>query len=197
MGLLGGLLGGLASFGSAKALQEDSQQFQTSFYKQRYQRQLEDMRKAGLNPILSYQTGVPGTAGGGIASAGGLSTALTAGQQADAAQSQATSAKGLRGKQGDLTDSMAALNNASARLQGAQADLKGTELQRAQLIERIFREIGSGTNEIPSARTLFERTQDFLNKLNSDGAPTQRRTGPKEYEYGERTRHESFNKRNR
>jgi len=69
-GVFGGAAGGIGQYASAKALQEDAQQFQTSFYKQRYQRQMEDMRAAGLNPILAYKTGVPGTASASIASAG-------------------------------------------------------------------------------------------------------------------------------
>jgi len=80
---LSGIVAGGASsainFAFSKALQEDAQQFQTSFYKQRYQRQMADMRKAGLNPILSYRTGVPGMAGGGIASiTGGAGIAQSA-----------------------------------------------------------------------------------------------------------------------
>ncbi len=95
-------LGSVATFFTSKLLQEDAQQFQTSFYKQRYQRQMEDMRKAGLNPILSYRTGVPGTASAGIAGAGGIAGAFPAGISAGAAASQATSAKKLRATQEGL-----------------------------------------------------------------------------------------------
>lgn len=93
-----GISSGL-SFLTSKALQEDAQQFQTNFYKNRYQRQMEDMRKAGLNPILSYRTGAPGSGGAGIASQG---TAAAAGTTAAAATDQATSARGVRGQQKKL-----------------------------------------------------------------------------------------------
>lgn len=102
-GIIGGLLGGAIQSGVSKALQEDAQQYATSFYKQRYQRQMIDMRKAGLNPILSYRTGAPGTAGGtGIASAAGLAGAISGGVTAQAATSQASSAKGVRATQSQL-----------------------------------------------------------------------------------------------
>lgn len=98
-GAIGGIVGGIGSHFSAKALQEDAQKFTTSFYKQRYQRQMKDMRLAGLNPILAYRSGVPGTAASGIASAGGIAGAISGGISAAASGSQATSAKGLRAEQ--------------------------------------------------------------------------------------------------
>ncbi len=70
------LLGAAAQYASAKALQEDAQKFQVSFYEQRYQRQMADMRLAGLNPILSYKTGVPGGTTAGIASTTGIAEAV-------------------------------------------------------------------------------------------------------------------------
>ena len=58
---------------------------------------MEDMRAAGLNPILAYQTGVPGTAGGSAASRGSTSVgqAITAGARAPAEVAKAGSAKAL------------------------------------------------------------------------------------------------------
>lgn len=120
-GALGGLLGGAISAGVAKALQEDAQQFQTSFYKQRYQRQMADMRKAGLNPILSYRTGVPGTASAGIASAGGIASAISGGISAGAARSQASSAKGVRATQTQLLKSQVTTEQAKQNLLANQA----------------------------------------------------------------------------
>jgi len=99
-GALGAIAGAGISSGlsylNSKLLQEDAQRFATSFDKQRYQRQMEDMRTAGLNPILSYRTGAPGAGGAGIA---GQGTAAAAGISAAAQTSQAASAKGVRGNQ--------------------------------------------------------------------------------------------------
>lgn len=54
---------------AAKAESERMREFSRSMYEHRYQWQMEDMRKAGLNPILAYKTGAPG----GPGSAGGYS----------------------------------------------------------------------------------------------------------------------------
>lgn len=201
-GGIGQALGTVATFFTAKLLQEDAQQFQTSFYKQRYQRQMEDMRLAGLNPILAYKTGVPGTAGGGIASGGGA-----AGNQGPAFAAAAARLKevedeekvrrtktSLNEKLGETAeaqaraaDAAARNSDASANLNSANAQLKATELPKAHLLERFFQEIGTGAGEVPSAATLFQRGSDFMRRLNSDGAPSARRTGPP------KQRHESFN----
>ena len=66
----GGLLGAASSIGGsflenelAKGRTKDQYQYQKQLYENRYQWQMEDMRRAGLNPILSYKTGA-GSAGG-------------------------------------------------------------------------------------------------------------------------------------
>jgi len=148
-------LGTVASFFTSKLLQEDAQQFQTAFYKQRYQRQMEDMRKAGLNPILSYKTGVPGTASASISSAGGIAGAGSAGlaagaalSQAESAKTQATSAKGLReqqniliGQQIDTEETQQALNRDKGLAERANANLRDaqTALEQSQLPQAALR----------------------------------------------------------
>ncbi len=126
---LGDLASGAASsalnFAFSKALQEDAQQFQTSFYKQRYQRQMADMRKAGLNPILSYRTGVPGMAGGGIAG-------ITGG--AGLAQSAEAGARVTRiGTEKKLIAQQTQTSAAQARQAGTQSDLNLWSARQAKL----------------------------------------------------------------
>ena len=148
----GGAAGAAMAYTSAKLLQEDAQQFQTSFYKQRYQRQMEDMRSAGLNPILSYKSGVPGGATGSIASAGGIASSISAGQMAGVAMAKAqpaiektteetgkvTSAKGLIEKQAEteverkrMVQEQALAANASAAKTRAEEYLISAEGPRA------------------------------------------------------------------
>jgi len=56
MGIGGTLLGD--KLGQARA--KDQYMYQKQLYENRYQWQMEDMRRAGLNPILSYKTGAGG-----------------------------------------------------------------------------------------------------------------------------------------
>ncbi len=126
--LTGAVAGGANSaiqFAFNKALQEDAQQFQTNFYKKRYQRQMADMRKAGLNPILSYRTGVPGMAGGGIAS-------ITGG--AGIAQSAEAGAKiGRIGTEKDLLRQQTATSAAQAYQAKTQANVNLWERRESEI----------------------------------------------------------------
>lgn len=67
----GGILGfggtGLTALVSSAEAQRQ-RDFARKMYKHRYQYQMEDMRKAGLNPILSYRQGAPGGPAGVAAS---------------------------------------------------------------------------------------------------------------------------------
>ena len=85
IGAAGGLAGGLIDRGTAKAGQSAQASFNERMYRNRYQWQMEDMRAAGLNPILSYKQGAPSGPGiGGVSSniagavAGGVSSGLAA-----------------------------------------------------------------------------------------------------------------------
>lgn len=51
---------------------------------------MEDMRKGGLNPILSYRTGAPGTTGGGAGPASGVGQAAIGGAKVGSAVGLAT-----------------------------------------------------------------------------------------------------------
>lgn len=74
---------------------------------------MKDMRAAGLNPILSYQTGVPGTVGSGIGS----------GSEGAGAGVLGAAKKGLEG--------ITAVQQ--ARLTGAQADIAGSQAVSAKI----------------------------------------------------------------
>jgi len=65
--LVGGatsLLGGLFQNSSAKSAAASQQKFQEKTLRHQYQWGMEDMRKAGLNPILAYKQGGAGSASG-------------------------------------------------------------------------------------------------------------------------------------
>ncbi len=70
---------------AAKRAAQKQMDFQREMYSTRYQMQMTDMRKAGLNPILSYKTGAPGGPAGasyspvnvGAAAGPGIQQAVT------------------------------------------------------------------------------------------------------------------------
>lgn len=127
----------ISAYASAKKLQEDAQQFQTSFYKQRYQRQMEDMREAGLNPLLAYKTGVgPGTSAG-IASTSGVGR-LAEGMKEGAGAKERTTASELNKAQiltekqkADTLYAQGILAGSSARDARAAAELKEAKIPDA------------------------------------------------------------------
>lgn len=65
-GIASAVQGSIANFLSIKEAKKQ-RQFIEKMYKHRYQYQMEDMREAGLNPILSYSQAPPGGPQGGIA----------------------------------------------------------------------------------------------------------------------------------
>lgn len=62
-----GIGGSALSASAARRAAKRAYQRQVRFYKNRYQWQMEDMKSAGLNPILAYQTGAPGSPGAPVA----------------------------------------------------------------------------------------------------------------------------------
>lgn len=64
IGAASSLIGGIFQKQSAKDAASTQMAFQERMYKNRYQYQMADMRKAGLNPILSYRQGPGGAPAG-------------------------------------------------------------------------------------------------------------------------------------
>lgn len=61
---VGSLIGGERKNAAQISMAREQMAFQERMYKSRYQMQMDDMRAAGLNPILSYSQGPPGAPGG-------------------------------------------------------------------------------------------------------------------------------------
>lgn len=60
--IFGSIIGAIGANSARKAQKAEAQrnrEFQQAMYQHRYQWQMEDMRRAGLNPILSYKMGAP------------------------------------------------------------------------------------------------------------------------------------------
>jgi hypothetical protein len=140
--MLGGLLGGVGSFygqqsaNQANAAQADKQmQFQKESRETAYQTAVEDMKKAGLNPMLAYQQGGAGNQPGAQAQ---MQSALGAGvTSAVHGLSKIQETKNLA-SQNELIHSQIDDTNASAVLKRATAI---TEAYRPGLTQAQTNEI--------------------------------------------------------
>lgn len=131
------LLGFGLQAGAAKAFQEDAQEFQKKLFKNRYQWTMQDMERAGLNPMVVAKGGMAGSATGpGIASPGPLNEGSwnLRRQQAKQASAQEGVAHAARGElatrsEYNVANAQAARDNAAksraeARLNNARATIE-------------------------------------------------------------------------
>ncbi len=79
-----GLIGGSKQNKAAQAASQAQMDFQERMSNTQYQRVMEDMQKAGLNPMLAYKQGGAGTPGGSTYSPVNVGTAAAQGAQAGA-----------------------------------------------------------------------------------------------------------------
>lgn len=82
--LVSSLAGSALSGAIGRANQEDAQDFNREMYGSRYQMQMEDMRKAGLNPMLSYLQSPSSSPGSPIASVPDFGSTINQSRMADA-----------------------------------------------------------------------------------------------------------------
>jgi len=127
----------------AKEAAEEQMRFQREMYGSRYQMTMADMKKAGLNPILAYQSGVGGSPSGASYSpvnvgAAGVSGAVGAGDALGGAISSAISAR--RHKQELLNMKEMAKKTAeeakTTRSMGWRHDVEGALARERQATEK-------------------------------------------------------------
>ena len=150
-GLLGAALGAAGGIGqSAWSAAEAAKQrrWQRRMRQTAYQDTMQDMVKAGLNPILAYQRGPSGIGSGATANIANLGGAMAAGAQAG-------SAKALKKKQEDLVD---------AQIQ-TEVEKKQREMEHTQLLNEQTH-MARYDRMLKSARNAFYYRR-------KDGLPTQ------------------------
>lgn len=138
---------------------------QIDFFGRRYQLQMADMKKAGLNPILSYRQSPPGVGTQAMAAVENLGLS---GAQASASSAQATFAREQARTQADVRNQIRAVTaremasarniEADTRLKGVQEILAGTRAGR----EAVETAIGRHEEGIRRARASSARGAERL-----------------------------------
>lgn len=124
---LGGLIGGATSDYFNSKAQERQYQYNKDLYQHRYQWQVEDMRKAGLNPVLAGLNGSVGSAGSvGMV---GANTSSSFGADYNSARQIDTIQKKQLENQTKQTDSSLKLN--AAQEKRIAGELTRMEVQNA------------------------------------------------------------------
>lgn len=127
-GTANALTGGLIKFGFDKAATDHANDLNVKNYAQRYQLAVQDMKAAGLNPIMAATSGI----GGNIQGVSGFSSSVPSiGSEANAISSSALSRK-QAGNVDALAKSQVAANSSSAAKLAADSDAirQGIEFNR-------------------------------------------------------------------
>ena len=128
IGAAGSLIGGAMNNSAARHAATTANERNIYNYQHRYQWAMDDMQKAGLNPMLAATQGIGGSINGASALAGSynLGEGATAGMSAGASAKQADTAARLADGTINKLESEISLNAASAR--NLAADAAGKEI---------------------------------------------------------------------
>lgn len=151
-------------------LADENRSWQERLSSTAYQRAMEDMKKAGLNPMLAYMQGGASTPSGGAASVGAASktgladAALKAYTGISAAQNQSTSVQ----QQGAMNESSISLNSANALKSAAEAQKIHAEIKSLGKKESegaLWKKFYDGANDLlsTSAKSIREKADSDAN----------------------------------
>lgn len=119
-GAIGGLFGGLMSAVMSAAEAKKQRDFIERMENTRYQRTMNDMRMAGLNPLLAYKQGAGSTSPGGIAQVPDLGRAFSGGMTAGASAKDVSTRSSLAEEQKKLLRDQQGTARAQATMYGSQ-----------------------------------------------------------------------------
>lgn len=140
IGAAGGIIGSAISAAFAAKQAKLQRAFQKEMYQNRYQYTMDDMRSAGLNPILAYQQGVGNPGAGSMAGVPDFGSSMAKGASAGLGAYKAASEKRAI-DQGTATaealgkkhDSERAINEARLPYEAALGDFFSNMPEAAQL----------------------------------------------------------------
>jgi len=156
MGAIGAVAGGLISGGFSARQAAKQRDFQERMYKNRYQYQVADLKKAGLNPALAYGQSPGGAPSGAMGQIPDLGANYARG-------TSAASEKKLRGKQGNVADAQQGLIDAQTDKTRAEATKEAAGVPGAILKEKVLSDIYEEAAQMwNSAKSVWK---DPLDKL--------------------------------
>lgn len=131
-------LGGERSNAASAKAADRQMDFQREMYSSRYQMQMEDMKKAGLNPILSYGQAPPGSpSGSSYTAADSLSPAVNS---AMASQRLSEELKNMR-ETNKKIQSETELNQALKKRASVDAALSATQLPKSAALGQLYNDV--------------------------------------------------------
>jgi len=159
---VGSFLGARSANRTNRAISREQMGFQESMSSTAYQRAMEDMRKAGLNPILAYQQGgASSPAGASIPSQDSLSPAVNSGMAAMRLKADLDNIREMTSK----LKSDQVLNQALAGSAHADALLKVNSAKVAGANEKLLNyQLPAAKNQADMAKTPMGRVLDAADR---------------------------------
>lgn len=183
-GAVTGLGGGIASAAMAARESKKARAFQKHMYQNRYQYQMSDMRKAGLNPILAYRQSPPGAPSGSTAKVPDLGQAMVRGMEAGGKASKVSGEKELIRQQTATSASQAMLADNAAMRESSQAVLNYDLMEKARADAQSALANANSANanainttantDVTKARLQYEKIMSDFWKNNPWAAPAER-----------------------